>query len=494
MKLLPRCTLIPSIILAAFLAAYAQSGNSEIKKGTASISGQITSGGKPIRGIVVIARPQLRNQQQMMKYMLGQAPMPRSTTDAEGNFAFTSLEVGSYQIEINAPTMVGMRMPANDSDKPHLNQNVIVGDGETIENLNYSITRGGVITGRVTRSDGSPAIGESVKLQPQASKAQGFSRLSGVPLDYESFTTDDRGIYRIYGVPHGRYKVVAGSGSDPIRDVFRTNRRTRQVFYPGTTDQATAGIVEISGGVEVREIDIKLNPPENTYFVKGRVIDETGKPAPNVVVKGESVYPNSGAPLSPFAAPSTVTANSQGEFTVRDLPPGAYKFTVSAALKGEQTFYSDEPEVQIKNSTISGLEIHLHKDIPVSGQVIIEGANDTALLSKQPMFISLRSYTPRKSDPKIDDSTTVTAPISPDGTFTFRGLKPSKARILLFVSPSLAELAIIRVERGGTDITDGFEIQAVAPSATSVLLWRKKTARYAGKLKLKAEPYQRERL
>src|SRR6185503_7050296 len=94
---------------------------------------------------------------------------------------------------------------------------------------------GGVITGRVVDSEGQPLIEQHVAVVPADERAQRRPNASGV-------ATDDRGVYRIFGLPAGRYKVSVG---DPNFYSGVRPRVVTQTFYPDVTDAAKAGIVEV---------------------------------------------------------------------------------------------------------------------------------------------------------------------------------------------------------------------------------------------------------
>src|SRR5437764_1398768 len=61
--------------------------------------------------------------------------------------------------------------------------------------------------------------------------------------NYTVMQTDDRGVYRIYGLPPGRYLVSAGIpvGRDGGASMGRGNSYYPQTFYPGVRDEAKAG-------------------------------------------------------------------------------------------------------------------------------------------------------------------------------------------------------------------------------------------------------------
>src|SRR6185503_7780836 len=84
-------------------------------------------------------------------------------------------------------------------------QNIILSANEDLSDIDMKLVRGAVITGRVTDAENKPVIGESVSLQlvdeNGAPSRFGSSRSS----HDEMYQTDDRGVYRIYGLAGGRY-------------------------------------------------------------------------------------------------------------------------------------------------------------------------------------------------------------------------------------------------------------------------------------------------
>jgi hypothetical protein len=87
--------------------------------------------------------------------------------------------------------------------------------------------------------------------------------------------TDDRGIYRIYGLPAGKYLV---SVYDPGRSSKEPDRRT---FYRDANEQTRATGVMVQPGAESTGIDIRLEAPQQTYRITGRLVaQDSGKPSP----------------------------------------------------------------------------------------------------------------------------------------------------------------------------------------------------------------------
>jgi hypothetical protein len=109
-----------------------------------------------------------------------------------------------------------------------LSRKVTIADGETAGGIDFELIRGGAITGRITNVDGRP-VKESVYLfDVEPALKQIAERVTYTGLHSP---TDDRGIYRISGVPPGRYKASVGDSDGHFNPWF-LEPRYRQVFSP----------------------------------------------------------------------------------------------------------------------------------------------------------------------------------------------------------------------------------------------------------------------
>ena len=182
------------VLPCAFHSAQAQAAAS--KAGTATVSGRVTLIGEPARGVMVILQTQ--NQ--------GPSNAPRARTDESGRFHFTGLPAGKYSVSALAPGYVS---PDVDRVFDVRGKTLNLAEGEKVENIDLEIKRGGVIAGRVADSQGRPVIEERVNL----SKLDATYRPRGVfnySQNFDMYQTDDRGLYRIYGLPEGRYLISVG--------------------------------------------------------------------------------------------------------------------------------------------------------------------------------------------------------------------------------------------------------------------------------------------
>src|SRR5437762_9246348 len=173
------------------------------------------------------------------------------------------------------------------------------------------------------------------------------------------YVTDDRGIYRIYGLAPGQYIVSAGSARNPITSLLAKRPRRVQTFYPGVADEAKSKPVEVLAGAEASGIDIKLGIADKGFTVNGRVLTaEAGAPIANAMVvynarapegkpdqeTGDVQVSSGGISTSKNATGAGITTtNAKGEFRLESLLPGKYKLQVESmgALTGASEFYAD---------------------------------------------------------------------------------------------------------------------------------------------------------
>src|SRR6185503_180332 len=186
--------------------------------------------------------------------------------------------------------------------------------------------------------------------------------------------TDDRGVYRIFGIPPGNYKVAAGTNElTPSweRSAFR------QTFHPDATDASQATTINVTEGSETTNVDITIKGVARTYTVRGRIIDgDTGRPIANVPY-GITVYinPNSRSGLSDGSV-----SNSNGEFKWENLRPGKYAVYVNSS--SDSDWRAEEAPFEVNDRDVTGLVIKTIKDTTVSGVIIVEGTNDKGVVAK----------------------------------------------------------------------------------------------------------------
>ena len=417
-------------------------------KESGNITGRVTVDGKPARGVVVIAAPSVPSDTaKALERMFTLSKSPRAETDSEGRYRLEGLPAGSYEIAPSAPTLVSLA--TNEAG-----QKVSVSGGATTEGIDFSLSRGGVITGKITDSEGNPLIGEEISLKgadpskPEASSSSADQRMH---------STDDRGVYRIFGLRPGRYIVSSGTSRNPMFGLLLKRPKRVQTYYPGVTDEARAKIVEVTAGSEASGVDIRVGAADKGFTVSGRVVDaDTGKPIADAMVAYSHSTPQPRPDDSQHedfsGAPSGMTTtNARGEFRLESLAPGNYGAHVESMgiLTGASGFYADPLNFEVQSANIEKLEIKVHQGASISGGVVVENA-DTADVFNQ--LVPFMLYATVSNGPGS------AARVAADSSFRISGLKPGKVKIGP-VPYGGQKFSLLRVERDGVEQTDGIEVQ-----------------------------------
>lgn len=427
------------LILGLTVPAWAQSTTRQTTKTPkGSVSGKVTLKEKGVPGLVV----GLRRSDTFGPF----DPGLRATTDQDGSYRITNVPAGSYHVMTAAPAYV-IAGVADGRGKT-----VVVGEDENVDGINFSLTRGGVITGKIIDAEGRPVIQQQVSVY----RADAFNQPSQSP-DRPVFSvggaqTDDRGVYRMFGLTAGRYKVATGRGDDAFMTSYTTPMRPtfKQVFHPDVMDQAKATIIEVSEGSEVKDVDIKLGPAIQTYSVSGRVVDEKGVPMPNVRFGLQRIA----GQRSEFANVNPVS-NTSGDFFAEGLIPGKYSIFLFQNISSEMR--ADSVTFDVVDQDITDVIIRLSKGATLTGVVVLE--NEDKALFQQLLKLQLRAYVPSPGGSGFGNSSS--SPIGADGSFRLPGLPPGTANISIGSLMGLPPkgFTITRVERDGIVNPRGVEVK-----------------------------------
>jgi hypothetical protein len=412
-----------------------QAQTQEAKAGTATISGRVTLNGEPVANVVVA----LQNPP-------GPPPSPgvRVKTDGAGQFRFTGVTAGRYVLGALAPGFV------SPSDQPYGPQGALITvlEGENMEGVSIELKRGAAIAGRVTDSRRRAIAEESVVLTKLGE--QGRPQQFNSPMNSYLNITDDRGYYRLFGLPAGRYLVSVGQKPQEFSSIGGRRVFYQKTYHPDATEESKAEVIELSEGGEATGVDITVAEAKRTYLVSGRIVDaETGKPVAMMEVGYVKVMEDG---RSAGGAPSASWSDTIGGFQI-SLPPGKYSLSGG---RSNGDYFTDPLMIEIDDKDVSGVEIKARRGATISGVVMMEGSYDRAVLARLP---SLTLHTYRRSEgPRfaIDRS----ARINPDGGFRISGLPPGKITFSLSGQYGSNKFSILRIERGGVSQGQQIEIGA----------------------------------
>lgn len=476
-----RFTRFPIFLSTTFLAAFAvaneQSPQGDNRPRTASVSGRVTVAGKAAANAKIIVTeikdsPSFGNQGVSIALPGFNAGEDHVVlTDAEGRYRLTNLPEGRYQAQAMLKGCVREKRSQNGS----LVESFSLNEGELRENVDFTLVRGGVITGRVTDADGRPLIARGVTLQiideqGQKRDVRDLPNMAGLLMNFDMFQTDDRGVYRIFGMRAGRYLVSAGGNSNmSINLLTGAGGEYPRAWHPDATDENRAKVIEVEAGGEASGVDIRLGAAKRTYEAAGRVVDdETGKPIAGSTLlcfKIKGVEENA-ADVFDFGGGfgGNTRSDEQGNFRLIGLTPGQYQLSLAnyeSFLAGGGDHYSDGVKFEVQGADVAGVEIRAKRGATISGVAVVEDADPSAKQGVAQMMVMAQGGPPPPDEINENAIAFAMSPvisrIGSDGGFVLKGVRPGKVTLQTYGGNG-NELKLVRIERGGAEISDGIVV------------------------------------
>jgi hypothetical protein len=398
--------------------------------GTARISGRIIAAdtGNPIaRAQVQISSPALAKPRQV-------------TTDASGRYEITDLPAGRYKLFVTRLGFVTIEYGQSRPLEP--GRDLELFDGQTLDRIDFALSRGGVITGRVTDQNGEPQPGLAMTAMRFAWGPSGTRSLERSTSGFfGGIITDDLGQFRIYGLMPGSYVVAAAM----VPGIFIGPRPAPEglTYYPGTANVDEAQPVDVEMG---REVSVHFSLVNTRLArVTGTIVDSGGRP-----LGWRSIMLSSRTETS-SAFRSAGTTRPDGTFEIPAVAPGHYTIEVSPL----RTEPSDNEFVQfpisVEGHDITDLMISAKRRATVSGRVIWEGSSPQPFATLR-VSVAVADPNPATARPFLGagaDSAVVDA----KGNFTIIGVHGHVVFRTSFTGR--AETWNLKAVRfGGADITD----------------------------------------
>ncbi len=281
----------------------------------------------------------------------------RIGTDLDGNFKFTGLASRVYSIStsdtkgyVSRPVPVGERQDGGYHR---------VGDNVTI-----TLMKGGVITGRVTNATGEPLIGVKVNAVMVRDGEGKPARDAGS----RSRITDDRGLYRIYGLPPGTYVVLTNNAFSRIPSPYDGDR---PIYHPSSTRETAAEVTVVSGG-EAGGVDIQYRG-DRGYIISGS-INGSGEPSSSFAWNTITLT-NSATGADRSDAIITTKGDGVYLFAIYGVTDGEYEISARWVLDaGDEVKTSSPRRVVVKGADVGGLELKLLPLGTISGKFTLEAS------------------------------------------------------------------------------------------------------------------------
>jgi uncharacterized protein (DUF2141 family) len=315
---------------------------------------------------------------------------------------------------------------------------------------------------------------------------------------------DDRGVYRLYGLPAGDYVISAtprNSGMGDIRRMSESEIRAAEqavrqpesalepgepavtvgytaVFFPGVLTASQASAITVRSGEERQGVDFAVQ------FVRTATIEGTVV-APGAV-RPESVelllLPRQTAAAGPagsavFFAGSPRRVGPDGKFTFTGVTPGPY--TLSARMNAQEgTPLWANADIDVDGQPVSGVTLALQEGLTLSGRLAFEmdGVDAPTMMSRERL-----NLIPAGNNGIMmrTGATQVTA----SGSFTMTGVIPGRYRVsAAFNTPEVNWLLKSAVIKGKDALDVPFDLAPGDVITDAVFTFTNRTQELSGTL------------
>jgi carboxypeptidase family protein len=391
-------------------------------------------------------------------------------TDDDGAFSFRNLPPGRVILRASKPGYLSSAFGATRAGRAGIS--TLLSEGSELKAL-IALQRGAVLSGAIFDENGQPLEGVRVfAVSLEDGLARGLDSLVLHDGSGAGVLTDDRGMYRLFGLAPGNYLIAAlttlGSrnstipneitspsiaqidaifqelrrGTDNIRPAIESRRSLTPsasvattslapVFFPGTSDVADAQRLSLSAGDVRLGLDLRLRLVPVTA-ISGRVISSEG-PMPTSVRL--SIARANAVRFVGFANADPVLVQAVGRdgvFRFENVLPGHYTIRARAAQAVNslsRTYYAAE-EIYVDGRNDPALSLFLEPGVQVSGKLKIDTASRLPFDITQ---VRLEMVPVSGAGSAVVNGTTfggsaISAPpavqAKPDGTFVFSDVEP----------------------------------------------------------------------
>lgn len=299
-----------------------------------------------------------------------------TTTDSEGNFQVNDLDPALYRVSAAVPSYAP---PVRDPESPP--NYYRVGDSVILR-----LVKGGVITGTVSSTSGEPVVQVIV----QCVMVRDVNGQTPKNAMYQSQrTTDDRGVYRIYGLLPGTY-VVAASGRAP----FNLNAYTNDAptYAPSSTRDMAAEIT-VRAGEETNGVDIRYRA-EPGHTISGVVIGPTD-PNSYSQFNISLTQVSNGLPMA--TSYSFQPPNSKG-FSFYGLTDGDYHLVAQSLIGVGEFAASEQRRISVRGADVTGIELAIKPLGTVGGRVALALSDAVECKNKRQPLLSETLILARRSE------------------------------------------------------------------------------------------------
>jgi len=319
-----------------------------------------------------------------------------STTNARGEFRIGGVPAGRYFIGVDSSGFVSPVSFLNNDESKHTLFYVdemreyfeeMEVDGKTDKQVLVHARRGAVITGNVRYTNGEPAIDHPVTVLRRRGNRYSMFWIN-VNTMQAALVTDDRGMFRIMGLPAGEYIIGATPMiehgelvKDESLEANMIGSSLAMTFHPSTVLATQATPIRVRAGEERAGVDITLADGERHKLsgaVRGR---DDRRPIANAMVRLVRKETNelvSRALFWPYSEGMPgVKTDALGRWRLAQVPDGNYIIIVQPPSgyndlpPGAKRYGAKQQEIEVSGGDVN-VVIELGDDAKVSGTVIVE--------------------------------------------------------------------------------------------------------------------------
>lgn len=302
------------------------------------------------------------NARVMARAAGGASSMRVATTDEDGKFQLTNLVPANYVIRVGAAGYIPEPLLAT-------TPTAFYRPGETVT---IKMIKGGVITGRVLNKNGEPMALARVR-STRVKDAEGNPVRDVIPS--RDWTTDDRGMYRAYGLEPGAYIVSATFTNifRPAPSQLRSNTgqgtEAAPTYHPSATlDGAT--LVNVEAGNETGGVDIRYRA-ERSHAVRGIVAGQnvqSGAPPARTAISVTLSHAGTGIEV----ASTTIISVNGPVFNFEGVADGIYELTAQTGAGTSEAAIALPQRVNVQGASVTGVVLTLTPMGSIAGRVVVE--------------------------------------------------------------------------------------------------------------------------
>ena len=402
------------------------------QSGTGIIRGHVLDAatGQPLRRAQVRATsPELRESRS-------------AATDQTGAYEFKNLAAGRYMLSVSKSSYVGVNYGQTRPLEP--GKMLDVRNAQLVDNVDFRLPRGGVISGRIVDEFGDPV--EDVQVMAMRYQyLQGRRQLANTG---RAGMTNDVGEFRIYGLPPGQYVISATDRAANVNLFVDSASGDRDragyapTYYPGTANAADAQRITIGVGQKISDLTISLLPTRLAR-ISGTAVDSQGKPLANTMVM--TMLPSSAGMMS--AGGQT---KADGTFTINNVAPGDYTLVIlpRSVPGAEPSTESVLANVTVNGEDIDDVRLIGVKPSKLTGRVIPAASQNNVSLSSLRLVAS-----PANPPPLGIGGGNNAGRVNDDGTFEL-SVAPGKQLIRMQVGGQFANTRLKSVRLNGVEVID----------------------------------------